>query len=255
MSDDRILFLPPIWAPDPDVIGNWPAFQALLQRLSGTWPVDFVRWPTLRGEAVEGTGWEAAANALRRSLRPEHHVVGYAFGALQILIALAEKPPRSLIHSFLRVTPGTLEAAGYEAAAVTQRARLAIVTTPAQALAGAMRGARPETIRAAAAALEATLDRSILLQLMNDPVQDRDIRGSFRPLDIPALCLLQRTRHSDSVGEINLEFGRAFLPSVQVDFVRETYGWHRREPGEEFADKAIPFIQEVIAQREAASQT
>jgi hypothetical protein len=64
--DDRILLVPPTWSPDPGVLESWPSPQALLRRLRSSYPVDILRWPSLKGEKRVGSGWEPAVNAFAR---------------------------------------------------------------------------------------------------------------------------------------------------------------------------------------------
>jgi hypothetical protein len=248
--DDRILFLPPFFAPDPDVLEGWPAFDVLLQRLRERWPVDLLRWPTLLGEKVEGTGWAALSNALFRELRPEHHLVNWGATPAIDWLLLAGMPVRSLITSDFQPDPGALDALDRQAEATAILARIAIAATPAQIIPGCMVGAKPEFVSAAVEAVEATLDRALVFQLVNDR-QYTDRRGR-RHFDAPALYLSHR---EPPKADSWLVLFRSAVPDTRVEYVREAYGWHKRENGEEFADKAIPFIEEVIAQRETAGQT
>ncbi|MEX2237713.1 MAG: hypothetical protein WEB00_09285 [Dehalococcoidia bacterium] len=243
MADDRILFMPPVWAPDPEVFESWPAYDALLERFRAHWPVDFLRWPTLVGEPAEGNGWEVMANAVRKSLTDEHHVIGLWL-ATPIVKVLAELEPRSLVVKDFGPNPGTLEAAGLPALASLVRAAFAISATPAQSLPSVMHGADQEFLRRAVEAVERTLDKGRLLRLLKDPLEEVDAQGSWT-LRVPALLL---TARGDFI-EAGLagELFRVFAPAAQVESVRHGYRWHERGPGEEFADKAIPFIEGVIA--------
>jgi hypothetical protein len=96
--DDRILFVPPSWSPDPAVLEMFAAFQALLARLRAFLPVDIFIWPWLKTQKVTGTGTECLFNAIRDQVRPHHHVLqapsGYGEAFLEVL---AERQPRSLV--------------------------------------------------------------------------------------------------------------------------------------------------------------
>jgi hypothetical protein len=111
--NDRILLVPPIWAPDPAVVQKWPALHALLLKLPAFLPVDFFLWPTLRGQEVLGTGVECLLNAFRRQLRPEHHVLAQGSFGEVLLEVLAMQPAASLTMWGARLHE---EAGGHELA-------------------------------------------------------------------------------------------------------------------------------------------
>jgi hypothetical protein len=54
VADDRILLLPPGFAPDPAWMERMAAPRAALQRMREVAPVDIFRWPWLRGQEPSG---------------------------------------------------------------------------------------------------------------------------------------------------------------------------------------------------------
>ena len=73
--DDRILLVPPVWAPDPRIFESWAAPRVLLTKLEGILPVDILRWYTLKGEKRTGAGWEIAVSTSNKAPQ-DGHVIG-----------------------------------------------------------------------------------------------------------------------------------------------------------------------------------
>ena len=66
--DDRILVVPPNWAPGPDDNDALAGATALRRRLERVLPVDVFAWPTLKGVPLRGEGNAGLLNAFRDGL-------------------------------------------------------------------------------------------------------------------------------------------------------------------------------------------
>jgi hypothetical protein len=242
--DDRILFLPLPWTPDPAVYEKWPASRALLSRLRSFLPVDTVIWPTLKGQEVVGDTQDCMANALRARLRPEHHVLSVV-SSNWLLEVLGETRARSLVASGFFPSPSVMAARGDTTLASAMLGTLSVFLNPTQFMRVVMTGADDFVIEQAARDVRLTFDRDLLERIWADPrTNDRPPRT----LSIPTLYLTLpvRTPGADEV----FAYFRSVVPGARHDELHE-WGFHLQEEtgGHELADKVIAFIEEVIAAR------
>jgi hypothetical protein len=250
--DDRILAVPLTVAPDPAVFEKWPALKALLSRLREFLPVDFVIQPTLKGQKASGRGNVALVKALVAQVRPEHHVLAFSCSEL-LLVALLQRPVRSLIASGFFPSPRAMAAHEDESLAAGLAAIMPIISNPGQFVRIVMSGADEELINRTTREIEATVDKDLLQRIWYGTEPPISV-PSGRTLDFPALYLTLPvlTPGRDEV----FDYFRRHVPNTKLDQLHE-WGFHLHEEkgGHELANKVIPFIQEVIAQREAAGQT
>lgn len=251
MGDDRILFAPPVWAPDPDVLARWPAVRAFLQRVQEHWPVDVVRWPTIKGEPQQDPTGAGMWAAVARVLRPEHHVVFYSM-AEAVLDQLHRKPPRSVTATSFVASRGTMLAAGGSLAASTVQMMVEASLRPAQLLPSLFQGADPALIESILKQVEETTkDRHILEWIARRRLAEEEDHSGRWVFDIPALYLASA---APLPGREGMEKAfRTFFPRARSQEL-ELWGvkMHEDAAGEEFAGKVIAFVQEVIAEREKA---
>jgi hypothetical protein len=245
--DDRLLLVPPIWAPDPEVVGSWPAIRTFTDRLRDFLPVDFLRHPTLKGEERTGRGWKIVLGGYARAMTREHHVVILAAADEVALNAMAAQPPQSLsVFSFFP-SPMTLAAIGQHELATVMELSFEGGKHPAQAIRAFMQGADDLFIRETVSSLMPTLDSAVLAEVIDD-AQRTDFRP-IGPIEIPALYIV---RVSSLDARVFFELFQSYVPLARYD---ECQVWgtslHEEAGGHELADKVIPFIEEVIAARGA----
>jgi hypothetical protein len=245
--DDRVLLVPPVFAPDPDVLRSWASPGILISRLNDRWPVDFVRWPTIKGTATStGGSLEALVQAVRAVITPQHHVVDISFGGGSLTLGLWECPPRSLSVAGFVGTLASLRAAGHPELADATQISQSIITVPGQFLPFIMQGATPQEIEAAERQLDATLDKEALAEVF-EAVADV-VFAELVTLDVPAVFFVLPTPFPG--GEVEYEIYQTLVPGVKRDELSIWPGEiHRVEGGNELADKVIPFIEGVIAAR------
>ena len=247
--DDRILFVPPVFAPDPDVLRSWASTGILIARLEERWPVDFVRWPTLKGESRAGAGWGMLVNTVRGIARPEHHVVDISFGGGSLVVALEATPPRSFCVAGFVGTLATLRDAGHPELADATQLSQSIMTRPGQFLPFIMEGASREDVEIAERQLEATLDKELLAAVF-EAVADVLVVG-LATLEVPSMFFVLPAPFPG--GEIEYEIYRTLAPGIErADLSIWPGRLHLPDGGNELADRVIPFIHEVIAAREDA---
>jgi hypothetical protein len=247
--DDRILLIPFFLTPDPAVFERWPAVGALLRKLRAFLPVDIFLWPSLKGQEVAGSGVEIVRNAWRRQLQSEHHVLVSLGGSDILLEALAERPVRSLVvGGGYMPTPKRAAVIAGSATAAYAQAMMEILRNDSEAFHLAMSGAEEADIQRAMEEAERNRDREVYLAVQDGLLAHEP--GPITTLEIPALFL------STAWPTGSFEIFRCYIPTARYDELKE---WgprlHEEAGGYELADKVIPFIQEVIAQREAAGQT
>jgi hypothetical protein len=253
--DDRILFVPPSWSPDPAVLEMFAAFQALLARLRAFLPVDIFIWPWLKTQKLTGTGTECLFNAIRDQVRPHHHVLqapsGYGEAFLEVL---AERQPRSLVVFGFNPSLRTVALLTGGATPPGLQAFWEVSLRDAtQLLRLVMAGADEADIQRIAQARDRSYDRELALAVGSE----FEIRepAAVQTLDVPALYLSATEILSTSKDERFAVF-RRYVPGARHEELKESAPrWYEEAGGHELANKVIPFIQEVIAQREAAGQT
>jgi hypothetical protein len=249
--EDRILLVPPPWAPDPEVISRWPTAQVLLARLTAFWPVDMLRWPSLKGKKWPGKGYRRAINAFRAQLRAEHHVLDPSgMGVRAFLGARGWEKARSFACVGFYENPQTLEARGATVTASATRLRFQFGGAgPSQVLPFVMAGADEAFLQQAIRQVGETLDREWQEEALASSDTDQVEEGV---LVIPCLFLEPPTPH-DIEGAF--EAFRRYALNARRDYLAE-FGLklHEEAGGHELADKVIPFIEGVIAAR-AGGQT
>jgi class 3 adenylate cyclase len=244
--DDRILLIPPLYAPDWNVIETWPAGHAFSLRLKAFLPLDILLWPTLKGQRCEGdTPTEWVLNALRRQIRPEHHVLAIVSGEA-LLMALGEHPARSLIISGFFPSPTALAARGENTLAGAMVGVQAILSNPLQLMRAVMAGADEDVVERAAHEVALSLDRPVLENVQADePLRNPQTAAT---LSLPTLYLRLPTPTPGM--EERFAFFRSYIPDARHD---ELHEWglhmHQEEGGHELANKVISFIEEAIASR------
>jgi hypothetical protein len=121
---------------------------------------------------------------------------------------------------------------------------------PGQAFPVLMEGADPRQVHSIVSALEGVMDRQAHIEVTADFIET-DFLGKAR-VDVPILCLEPAT----NVPSAPPDLLRYLASDVREGRLQE---WGTRlqdeEGGHELADKLIPFIQQVIAEREAKAQT
>lgn len=244
--DDRILFVPPVFAPDPDVVGRWPAVRVFLQRVQEIWPVDVVRLPTIKGESGEFPA------ALAGPLKPQHHIVAYSLADIA-LPALSAQPPRSLTTTSFVASRGTMLASGGSLAASSAQMMFEVSLRPAQLLPSLFQGADVAQVDSILAEVEETRDRAMMERVVEAMGAMTDHTGRW-VIDVPALYLASAAPLPGREGMENVF--RTFFPRARSD---ELTLWgvrmHDEAAGHEFADKVVAFVEEVIAEREATKHT
>ena len=246
--DDRVLLVPPTFAPDPAVLRSWASTGVLMARLEERWPLDFVRWPTIKGEPAIGSGWEILVHPVQAVATPQHHVVDISFGGGSLAVSLRDTPPRSLAVAGFVGTLASLRAAGYPELAEAARVSQTIITRPGQFLPFIMQGAGEHDIELAERQLDATLDSELLAEVF-EVVADVHF-ADLATLDVPAVFFCVPPPFPG--GDVEYEMYQSLVPGVRRDELATWPGQiHLPEGGNELADKVIPFIEEVIATRES----
>jgi hypothetical protein len=247
--DDRILFAPWPWAPTPEVVGRWPAVRVLLQRLREKWPLDLVRWPTIKGETDDSEdARETMRHVLSAALRAEHHIVANGMGDYWLEV-LARNPPQSVTATTLVASPGTLLASGGSLAESSVRVlRMEMSRRPGALLPALFQGAEPGLVESLVHQVEETTDQLLVSRLIAESLEDMDDHSGRWVIDVPALYLAPAALLP---GHEPME--RAFKTFFPRTAVSELALWglkmQEEDAGDEFADKVIPFIQKVIAER------
>jgi hypothetical protein len=254
--DDRILLIPTTFAPDPAVFEKWAAPRALMQRLRAFLPVDVFLWPTLMGQPAEGSSTECVDRAIRRQLRNEHHLVNVSMRQEPLLTVLAERPARS--HAAAGYFPFVQSVTGKvdSLLATSIEAIRAVTLNVAQLVPQMMQGAGEAEIEKAVSEVEATRNSGFLTRWVEESLVEHRA-GRSKPVTpsshTPTLYLSLPVAIPG--GERIVEIFRSYVPNARVDELHE-WGLHLHEEagGHELADKVIPFIEEVIAAREASAQ-
>ena len=244
--DDRILLVPPEWAPDPGIYARWPTVHATIERLGTFLPVDHFRWPSLPGEPCDGDPQDCLIDAFRDQLRPVHHVICFVASEL-ILLALSRNPVRSLTTTAFIPSPATV--VGDDVLATALTAQNVISRKLSQVVPLIMQGATAEEVERVIADLRRTSNYDFVVRLRDSFVSSP--KAPDGPIDIPALYLSPAVQVNPGEEPIFAIF-RSFVPGAQRGFLTE-WGLRIQEEtgGHELADKVIPFIEEVIAARDA----
>ncbi|MEX2237710.1 MAG: hypothetical protein WEB00_09270 [Dehalococcoidia bacterium] len=248
MGDDRVLLIPSEALPDPALMERYAAPRALLRRLRAFLPVDFAVFPTLRGNqeaAASWTSWEDVNGFTRAAVEPQHHTVDLT-GVIFNLEAVGGARSHTLVG--FGINPGTLAARGYPLLATASEAIGKLLMNPSQLITVLLQGAEEETIQVAIREAEAAVDRGVIDRLAQLVPTDQDL-SSVR-LDIPTLYLELPLPFPGP--EARLEILQSMVGDLTQDVLAE---WplhlHEEQGGHELADKLIPFITKVIAEREA----
>jgi phosphotransferase system HPr-like phosphotransfer protein len=213
--------------------------------------VDIFRWPWLRGQEPSGSDPEQVVERLEAAIRPQHHLVDLGTGSELLLIALGRRPARSLSVAGFFASAATLKTAGEHGLAAAVLAVTALSVTPAQIVRIAMQGAAEDETRAAVTSVEASVDKELFANVIRR-YHATDFTGRVQ-IDLPALYLqmLVPVPGSDRLDQVfkrmapAAEMGELELWPSQV---------YEEAGGHELADKVIPFIQKVIAERGASAQ-
>ena len=251
METDRILLIPAIWAPDPLAVKKWPGVQALIERLRACLPLDIFAWPTLRGEPHQEGAMAGVRDAFRRQVRPVHHVVDLS--ALPELFFWAMGGPSVRSHVVAGFLP--THAISHEAAdpglITALNAVRQILMRPTQIVPVTMQGAAEADIEGAIAEITPTFDSGFLDRIYEEDSAMAAV--SITPSRVPTLYLFQAFGLPGE--EDFFEIFRRYAPNAEEDaggFRDWPIHLHQQASGHELADKAIPFIQRVIAERQQA---
>lgn len=254
MTDDRILLIHSNWAGGPNVRRLFPAMTAVDERLEAFLPVDHWTWPFHEGRKVDDpVAW--LDQQVAQLATSQHHIVDLGGSASERLFSrLHEKGrvPRSFILAGFYGRPATLRAAGLPDAAAFQEVAMQVTSNPQQIVGVVTQGADEATREAIVRALQADVDYASMRKLM-DWARELSALRDLPTLDCPALYL------ELPVGVPQYDVAallRGYLPNLRTDSL-ELYGsnLHEADGGHEVADKVLPFIKEVIAEREANAQT
>jgi hypothetical protein len=256
-GDDRILLVPVFFASAPRVFEKWPAVRVLLARLRGFLPVDIHLWPSAEGSPRTGAseGFDAILARLRGSIKPNHHVVDLGTGGEFLLTVLARQPARSLVVAGYQPMPATVELTGDSTLAnamrfigQARRTNLGERTNPEPLVRMTMQGLDEKQIAEVVRDIEEHVDLSrgpgselmTGTSLLTDEVVDLPALHLLLPVPLPGI-------------ERTFEFFKKHVPRARTEPLEV---WplrvHEEEGGHELADKVIPFIQSVIAEREKA---
>ena len=249
--DDRILLLPPTWAPDPHAAAAAASVRALLDRLEAFLPLDIFVGPTLKGSKRLGTGVEWLLASIREQVRPEHHIVASSTHTEPLLVVLSSQPARSLTIPGFYASPATALAAGDEAlASVMTAAHTVVMHGPSEMFPQLMEGADPAQVDIIVRNLEGGLDRQALIEITSDFIET-DFLGKAH-VELPVLYLAPTT----ATPAAGLDLLKRFASDVQTGQL-QSWGLRIQEEagGIELAEKAIEFIKQVIAERGANKQT
>jgi hypothetical protein len=228
------------------VMESWGSVRALWTRLRGVLPLDLFLWPGLKGQKSIGSGAERGVNAFRLQVRPVHHVIdSAALGGRLFLLAGGAHLARSFTAVGFAEPAEVLEARGKSALANLARLRQETIAAGAgQILRAIMAGADEAFVQRAIREVNETLDRTVM----------NELSAELNPIDYGILkipCLyLEMTQPPWGTVEF-FEIFRQYAPDARRDHISE-WGIRMQEEagGHELADKVIPFIQEVIAQRD-----
>jgi hypothetical protein len=250
--DDRILLIPPDWAPDPTVFETWPMARATIEKLQAFLPTDYFRWPSLAGEPAEGDPIECILHAFSRQLRPEHHVVAIVSREV-VLQAFAERPPRSLVNGAFVPSPATAMKLGEDDLARALAAQNTLSANVAQIARMVMQGAIESEIEKTIADLKRTCDFGFVARVRE--AVETQAPEAVAMLNVPTLYLSPAVPINPGDDKL-FEMFQAWFPNARRGRLQE-WGLRLHDPagGAELADIAVPFIQEVIARRETTAQT
>ena len=248
MGDDRILLILPLSLPDPERLEAVPATATLLKRLRSFLPVDCLIWPTLRGYQHLAASWRSGDDVdayVKASVKPEHHTLDLT-GSSVALLNVGKARSHTSVGVVLNA--GTFAAWGEPSLATTSEAIVPLTLNPAQFLRAIMQGSDQGAIDEAVERAEATLDRGVLAHVAELFSRDLDLSKRVR-LDIPVLYLETPMPFPSPPG-LRLEIFRSMATNLRHDVLNE---WPLRiqeeAGGYELADKVIPFIEQVIAER------
>lgn len=252
MSDDRILVIPPMWAP---AWGDWTsrhitdAVGALLSELAAFLPLDIFEQPTLKGSRRQAEDVAGLIVAMKSDIRPGHHVleVGGTPGE-PVLLAVAGSAARSVTICGFYPTPKSLARRGDpELGQAVEAMYMTLVNNPGQALSVVMQDADDRSRNAVLRRIETTVDRTMLRRL-GESLASAQLTVE-QHVTVPALYLGLRHRIPANSGQIDLF--REYAPAARYDELEKwgPYG-HLEAAGYELAGKVIAFIKEVIADRD-----
>ena len=245
--DDRILLIPPGFAPDPGSIDELASIRVLSQRLSELMPVDLYRWPWLRGQERCSSDPHEVAVRLEQEIRPEHHVVDLGTGTELLLLALSRRPARSLCVAGFFASVATLKAAGEPELAAAVAAITALSVNPAQIIPVVMQGADEQQSAAAAARVEGTLDKVLFAEV----IQRYHCIEFREPAEIRVPALYLHISFPVPGSDRFFPLFRRWVPAARrADLIEWPTRVHLEQGGQELADKVIPFIQGVMDGRE-----
>jgi hypothetical protein len=253
VSDDRILIIPPLWAPDwhhPPAGGA----RALLSELTAFLPVDVFEQPTLKGGKRNVDDVAGLIEAMKSDIKPEHHVVevGGTPGE-PVLLAVGQSQARSVVICGFYPSPKTLARRGDEDLARAVQAMYAVITqNPGQAISIVMQDSDESIREASLRRLEETVDRRILRSLGDELIEAQFVAQG--QVTIPALYLGLQHFIPANAGMIDLF--REYAPAGRYEELKK---WgphsHLEAAGYELAGKVISFIEEVTAERKDSVQT
>jgi hypothetical protein len=246
MDGDRILLIPAVWAPDPSVFEKWPALRALMQRLRAFLPVDILLWPSLKGQAREDSAVKTHEQAIRRQVRAVHHVLDVS-GLPQHLLR-ADPAIRSLVVAGFIPSQAIARAADDPLLITALQAARGVAANPAQMIPLTMQGATEADIERTIAEVNRTLDIDFLRRFTDE--RRAAATTAIPTSQAPALYL--SIALTIPGGEKLFEIFQRIAPNAEDG--GQLQQWpselHREGAGYELADKAIPFIERVIAERE-----
>jgi hypothetical protein len=238
-----------MWAPDWRTYRPGGAVATLLSELEAFLPLDVFEQPTLKGSRRHADDVAGFIAVLRSDIKPGHHVVEVGGGPGEpVLLAVAGSPARSVTICGLYPTPKSLARRGdQELAQAVEAMYMTLVNNPGQALSVVMQDADDSTREAALRRIEETVDRAALRRL-GESLATAQL-SIEQQVTVPALYLGLSHRIPANSGQIDIF--REYAPGARYDEL-EMWGpfGHLEAAGYELAGKVIPFIQEVIAERE-----
>jgi hypothetical protein len=250
MDGDRILLIPTAWAPDPSVFEKWPALRVLMERLRAFLPLDILLQPSLKGQPREDSAAKTYERAIREQVRAVHHVLDLSGLPQNFLRAMADPAIRSLVVAGFIPSQSFAQEAGDPLLVTALQVVRGVTTNPAQMVPLTMQGADEADIQRAIADLNQILDVDFLRRYTDER---RAAGGTSIPsCQAPALYL--SISFIIPGGERLFELFRRMAPRAEDG--GQLHEWpsqlQKESAGQELADKAIPFIERVIAEREQA---
>jgi hypothetical protein len=248
METDRILLIPVIWAPDPTAMKNWTGVQALMERLRACLPLDIFAWPTLRGEQHVAGALDSVRDAMRRQVRPVHHVLDCSTLPEYFFWAMGDPPVRSHVVAGFMPMRGISHEAGDPLLVTALEAVRTMLSSPSRIVHLTMQGAGEAEIKGAIAQMMPTYDSDLFRRIFEEESEMTAV--SITPSRAPTLYLFQPFGLPGE--EDFFEIFERYAPNAEEG--GSLHEWpvhlHQQASGHELADKALPFIQRVIAERE-----